>query len=201
MSSPRQADSTIETLDIKRSLAAVLLLFLSAPGPAEAQQIPHWPERWLAAGVDFGTLKVAYRLTDNCEIDPDFEITEVPNLDVTREEIFESLTGFLANNTRDDVPRHIVVRVLDEVFGEEGLGDRPMSKSEYDAVIAEFDRLGPWPQTRIAFVSSSTYRCSFDVSGELTGVEISDADKDLYRAFDERLSEQGPFFLSWYIEE
>lgn len=181
--------------------AAFLLAVLSVPSAAAAQQAPPWPERWLAAGVDFGALTVEYRLTDDCGIDPNFEITETPNLDVTPEEILESLKGFLASGTRDDVPRAELISVLEDVFGHEGVPDRPMTRDEYDRLTSKFESLGPWPQIRIAPVSGSTYRCSFDVSGELTRVERSDPERDLYNDFDEPLSDQGPFILRWYIEE
>ena len=35
-----------------------------AAGAANAEQAPPWPERWLAAGIEFGTLKVEFRLHD-----------------------------------------------------------------------------------------------------------------------------------------
>ncbi len=171
------------------------------PCIASAQQAPPWPERWLAAGIEFGKLRVEYRLTDDCEIDPNFEITESPNLDVTTEEILGSLKGFLSSGTRDDIPREVVMSVLEGVFGQEGVPTRPMTVEEYERVTDNFEKLGPWPQIRIAPVSSNTFRCTFDVSGELVQVERSDAGKDVYREFDESLSEQGPFILSWYIEE
>ena len=176
-------------------------LLVSVPSTAAAQQAPPWPDRWLAAGIEFGHLKVEYRLTDDCKIDPDFEITESPNLDVTTEEILESLEGFLASGTRDDIPRDVLVEILEDVFGQGGVPTRPMTKDEYDLVTSKFESLGPWPQVRIAPVSRSTYRCSFDVAGELIRVERSDAGRDLYSDFDEDLSEQGPFILGWRIEE
>ncbi|MDJ0909210.1 MAG: hypothetical protein QNI99_08440 [Woeseiaceae bacterium] len=144
---------------------------------------------------------MAYRLTEDCEVDPDFEIIESPNLDVTREEILGSLNGFLANGTRDDIPRDVVMKVMESMFGEEGVPTRPMTKDEYDQMVAEFERLGPWPQIRIAPVCTSTFRCSFDASGSLVRVERSETGKDLFSDFDERLGDQGPFFLRWHIEE
>ena len=188
-------------LNTRLLLAAVFLSALSAPSTAAAQQAPQWPDRWLGAGIDFGSLTVKYRLTDDCDIDPDFEITESPNLDVTREEILDSLTSFLAVGTRDDIPRDVVMAVVEDRFGPEGIPTRPMTKSEYDELMADLDELGPWPRLRIAPVSGNTYRCSFDLSGELTRVERSDAGRDLYSDFDESLSDQGPFTLRWVIEE
>lgn len=182
------------------SLLVVVLLAFCVPAAAQ-QQAPPWPDRWLAAGSDFGNLRVAYRLTDDCQIDPDFEIIESPNLDVTNEEILESLTGFLANGTRDDIPRDVLMAVMEGVFGQQDVPARPMTKGEYDQMVSEFERLGPWPQIRFAPVGTSTFRCSFDVAGGLVRVERSDAGKDLFTDVDRALSDQGPFFLRWYIEE
>ena len=182
-------------------IAAVILAAVCASSTAGAQQAPPWPARWLAAGVDFGSLKVEYRLTDDCQIDSEFEIAELPNLDVTRDEVLESLQRFLAGGTRDDIPPDVVVSVIEDEFGQEGIPSRPMTGDEYERVTAEFERLGPWPQIRIAPVGRSTYRCTFDLSGELVRLERSDAEKDLYTDFNERLSEQGPFSLQWVIEE
>ena len=52
-----------------------------------AQQSKSFPEAWLKAESEFGTSAIEYRLTNDCEIDPGFEIVEHPNVDVTREEI------------------------------------------------------------------------------------------------------------------
>ena len=180
--------------------ATVVALLVGFAGVASAHQAPPLPERWLAAGDDFGALRVAYRLTDDCDIDPDFEIVESPNLAVTHDEVRGLLTSFLGYDTRDDVPRDVVMRVMEDVFGEEAVPTRPMTQDEYDRVISEFERLGPWPQIRFVTVESSTFRCSLDVSGNLVRVERSDAGKDLFRDFDEDLSEQGPFFLRWDID-
>ena len=76
-----------------------------------------------------------------------------------------------------------------------------MTRDEYDRLTSEFESLGPWPQIRIAPIGASTYRCSFDVSGDLIRVERSDTGRDIYSDFDENLSDQGPFFLSWYMKE
>lgn len=182
-------------------LAASTAAILFMASPAAAQQAPSWPEHWLAAGLEFGKLSVAYRLTDDCEIDPDFEITESPNLDVTREEILGSLTGFLAAGTRHDPPREVMFKVMREVLGPDRDPNQSLTQTEYETLVAEIEKLGPWPTVRLAPVSRDTYRCTFDTSGALIRVERSVSGESPFSDLAGNLSEEGPFFLSWYIEE
>lgn len=188
-------------LDTPFRLTAAILLSLCVACPATAQQAPPWPDRWLSEGLDFGRLKVEYRLTDECDIDLDFEITESPNLDVTRDEVFESLTGFLAAGTRDDPPRDVLYGVFDQVLDPERDPNQPMSQTELAAVLAELERLGPWPKVRMAPVGRYTYRCTLDTTGTLIRLERSVAGEDEFSDVVEQLSDQGPFYLTWSIEE
>ncbi len=188
-------------LGVRLVSAAIIATLFSAASVASTQQMPPWPERWLVAGVEFGNLRVAYRLTDDCDIDPDFEITDSPSLDVTRQEILGSLRGFLAAGTRDDPPREVVFRILDDTRAQERAADQPMSRIDYAALNAELEKLGPWPRVRMAPVGSHTYRCTFDSSGALIRLERSVTGEDQFSDFAGDLSEEGPFFLKWTIEE
>ena len=178
---------------------ASLLLFTTTG--ASAQQTPPWPERWFSAGNDFGSLRVDYRLTDDCEIDPDFEVVEWSRFEVTREEILASLNQFLEGNTRSDPPLDVLYRVFDDVLDPNRDPNQAMTEAELAEVLAALEELGPWPQVRVAPVSSTTYRCTFDPSGALVRVEQSAPGEDEFTDFDGQLSELGPFNVRWYIEE
>ncbi len=101
-----------------------------------AQQSKTFPEAWLKAEGEFGTLAIEYRLTNECDIDPSFKIVEHPNVDVTREEILGSIEAFLKQAVKEDIPETAFVSASLEVFGQETIPDRTLEKTEYDALRA-----------------------------------------------------------------
>ncbi len=168
---------------------------------SNAQQSKMWPKAWLEAEGGFGSLVIEYRLTNECDIDPDFEIVEHPNIEVTREEILGSLASFLKRATREDISEKAFTSASLEVFGQEDIPDRTLEKSEYEALLASLKRLGPWPQVRTMPLGSDTFRCTFDATGLLTKEEKSAGDEEGYTELKEDLSKQGPFRIRWEVEE
>ena len=179
--------------------ALIALLFLASASKAENSKL--WPDRWLNTESEFGSLVIEYRLTNECEIDPEFRIVVHPQIEVTRDEIYGSMEVFLRRATRQDIPDEAMSSVSLEVFGQETIPDRVLEKSEYDALMTNLETLGPWPMVRTIPVGGSTYRCTFDSSGALTKAEQSKNEEDSYREVLGSLNEEGPFRFRWEIEE
>lgn len=175
------------------------LSFVFSTSDTEAQEL--WPDRWLAAGVDFGTLAVLFRFTDDCGIDPGFEIVERPNIQVSRTEIFDALQALLHRDSRKDFPQKALSSAFVEVFGTEKPPDRALEKSEYDAVMNKVETLGPWPTIRTIQLGNQTIRCTFDAGGALVEAEES---KDGGRTFGSvlgSLDKQDPVLFRWEVDK
>lgn len=166
-----------------------------------AQQSKSFPQEWLEAEGEFGSLAIEYRLTNECDIDPNFEIVEYPNISVTREEILGAIAAFMKQSTREDVPEKTVVSASLEVFGQETIPDRILEKSEYDALLAVIKRLGPWPAVRSLPIGGNTYKCTFGHDGNLKKVEKLASDGEGYTELEGELSEKGPWRLRWQVED
>jgi len=160
-----------------------------------------WPKAWLESESEFGSLAIEYRLTDDCGINPNFEIVEYPNIEVTRDEIQSAMRWFLKRATQEDIPEEAWIVASLEVFGQETTPDRVLEKNEYDALRDSLERLGPWSQVRTLPLGGKTLRCTFDPTGTLIKVEKLSADKVEYSDFAEDLSAQGPYRLQWKIED
>ena len=179
-------------------LFAVLICTASA---SETEKLGMWPKSWLESELEFGSLAVEYRLTDDCGINPDFEIVEYPNIEVTRDEILSSMGSFLKRATREDVPEKALAAASLEVFGQESIPDRVLEKNEYDALRNSLECLGPWPQVRTFPLGGKTLRCTFDPTGTLIKVEETSGDGVEYSDLAEGLSKQGPFRFRWEVED
>ncbi len=165
-----------------------------------AQQPESFPREWYETDVEFGVLVVEYRLTNECAVAPGIVIVEHPNIEVTIEQIIIAMMPFIGKSINQDIPKESLSAAIEEVFGKETVPDRALMESEYDALMAALDRLGPWPETRTMPLGGNSYRCTFDKHGRLTKVELFDEDKDGYTDFHGQLDEQGPFRLRWEIE-
>lgn len=166
-----------------------------------AQQSNTFPQAWLEAEGEFGALAIEYRLTNECDIDPGFAIVEHPDIDVTRQEILGSIAAFLKQASREDIPDEAYISASLDVFDQKTIPDRTLETSEYDALLAALERLGPWPETRSMPLGGNTYKCTFDEDGLLIKVEKLAGEKEGYTEFDGQLAEQGPFRLRWQVEE
>lgn len=166
-----------------------------------AQQSRTIPHEWVDAGSEFGVLVIEYRLTDECGIASGFEIVEQPNVEVTTEQIIFAMMSFWKQALRIGIPKEAITTASLEVFGQETFPDRTLGKFEYDALSAVFDRLGPWPETRLMPLGGNTYRCTFDKHKLLTNVERLSGNEGGYVDFEGNLAEQGPFRLQWEVED
>lgn len=181
--------------------APVLIVLLCLAGASNAEKSELWPDRWLKAESDFGSLVIEYRLTDDCEIDREFEIVVHPQIEVTRDEIYGSMEAFLRQGTQENIPDEAVSGASLEVFGQETLPDRVIEKPEYEALVTMLETLGPWPMVRTLPVGGKTFRCTYDSSGALIKTEQSEDKGESFRDVLGSLNEEGPFRFRWEIEE
>jgi len=180
---------------------ALFVALVCAATATMAQHSKTWPREWLEAEGEFGVLVIEYWLTSECKVAPGIEIVEHPNIEVTIEEIIVAMMPFLKQAIRPEIPKDAFTTASLEVFGQETFPDRTLEKSEYDALFAVLERLGPWPETQLMPLGGNTYKCTFDKHGLLTNVEKLSEDGEGYTDFEGRLAEQGPFRLRWEVED
>ena len=184
-------------LSVRSLYFLVILTCAACASDTENQGL--WPISLLES--ESGSLAIEYRLTDECDIDSDFEIVEHPNVEVTRDEILGAVGALLRRATREDISEEAFATASLEVFGQESIPDRVLEKGEYEAMRDLLERLGPWPQVRTLPLGSRSLRCTFDPAGTLIKVEKKSDDETDYSELKESLNKQGPFRLRWKIED
>ena len=182
-------------------LALQLMTFSLLLSASNGESRKLWPDRWLEADVEFGSLVVEARFTNDCGIDPEFEIIEHPNIDVTRTEILDALQVFLNRDFREDIPKEVMSSVSMEVFGTKTLPDRTIRKFEYEALMEKLEDLGPWPTVRTVRLGSRTIRCVFDGSGVLVLAEKSEDEGSTFDSVLGHLDQEDPFRFRWEVED
>lgn len=183
----------------KRFFASAALLCVVTTSSAGSPSVS-WPEEWRGVEGGFGRLQIEYRLTNECGIDPDFNIAERPSIEVTRNQVFDVLKGLLMKTTVDVIPKDAYRSANLAVLGQEESPDRALEESEYKALLASLKASGPWPQVRTVPIYSEKYKCMFDKMGRLLAVEQLDADEKGYIILEGDLSQLGPFSLGWSEE-